>query len=201
LRSYFQQKYSWSNNTLDSIWWKPYYNSLSKLSFPEKVIIFKFINNKLPTNSRENKYYSFRGKHCTQCQCDKEDEDHILQCFSIKRQNARKYWLNAIASYLSQNHTPVGMKHIILQNLNQFLEPSQITDHEIDFDISAFDKANQQQNIIGWQHFIRGRLSFEWGKAISSQLSTDQFHHMSAEKWAADLLYINWQYILRIWRE
>jgi hypothetical protein len=124
-----------------------------------------------------------------------------LKCFSIKRQDARREWLNDIASYLSQNHTQVGMKHIILQNLNQFLEPSQITDHEIDFDISAFDKANQQQNIIGWQHFIRGRLSFEWGKAISVHLSTDQFHHMSAKKWAADLLYINWQYILQIWRE
>jgi hypothetical protein len=27
LRAYFQDKYAWPNNIIDSIWWKPYHNS------------------------------------------------------------------------------------------------------------------------------------------------------------------------------
>jgi hypothetical protein len=44
-------------------------------------------------------------------------------------------------------------------------------------------------------------LSIEWGKIVSIHLSTKKLHNLSAEKWAADLFYINWKHILKIWRE
>jgi ribonuclease HI len=201
LRTYFQHKYAWPNKIIDSIWWKPYYNSLSKLSFPEKVIIYKFINDRLPTNARDHKYYSFRAKQCSQCQCDNEDDDHILKCFSIKRQNARREWLLELDCYLSQNHTPRDVKQIILKNFHQFLEPPINLEPIIELDTTDSDKAYHQQNIIGWRHFIRGRISIEWGKLVDSHLSKAKLYHITAEKWAADLFYINWKHILKIWRE
>jgi ribonuclease HI len=63
LREYYKQEYLWPNNIIDSIWWKPYYNSLAKLSFPEKVLVYKFINDRLPTKAREHKYYSFETNY------------------------------------------------------------------------------------------------------------------------------------------
>jgi ribonuclease HI len=201
LREYFRHKHSWPNNIIDSIWWKPYHLSLSKLSSPEKTIIYKFIHDRLPTKARENKYYSYRDKQCTQCQSDHEDEDHILKCFSIKRQHARIEWMKELDTYLSQNHTPQNVKHIILYNVRQLLEASTNNDFELESDTTDLDQANRQQSIIGWRHFIRGRISIYWGKAISLHLAKEKLHQISAEKWAAALFHINWKHILKIWRE
>jgi hypothetical protein len=201
LRDYLKRKHSWSNKVIDSIWWKPYFNSLSKLSYPEKVIIYKFINDRLPTKARENKYYNFRDKQCNQCQCDIEDEDHILKCYSIKRHQSRTEWLTELSSYLSQNHTPAEIKQVILHNLNQLLEPSANIDIVTDPETFELNKANNQQSMIGWRHFIRGRMSIEWGKTISNHLFDEKLYHISAEKWAADLFSLNWKHILKIWKE
>jgi hypothetical protein len=171
------------------------------LSYPERVIIYKFVNDRLPTNERDNKYYSFRERHCTQCQSDNENEDHIIKCQSIKRQQSRTEWLSEISSYLSQNHTPISMKQIILHNLHQWLEPSNTTEIPVDINNAELNKADYQQQLIGWRHFIRGRLSIAWGTTINLHLEKERLHHINAEKWAADLLHINWRHILKIWRE
>jgi hypothetical protein len=171
------------------------------LSLPEKAItIYKFIYDRLPTHVRENKNYSYRDKQCNQCQSDHEDEDHIVKCFLNQRQKARKEWVTELNSYLSQNHTPPRVKHIILQNLNQFLESTN-DESELEIDNTDIQKAQTQQSIIGWRHFLRGRLSINWGKAVSNHLFREKLYHISAEKWAADLLLINWKHILKIWRE
>jgi hypothetical protein len=38
LSALFQRKYWWPNNIIDSIWWKPYHDFLSKLSFQRKLL-------------------------------------------------------------------------------------------------------------------------------------------------------------------
>jgi hypothetical protein len=149
-----------------------------KSSYPERVIIYKFINDRLPTNERDNKYYSFRKRHCTQCQSDNENEDHIIKCQSIKRQQSRTEWLSEISSYLSQNHTLISVKQIILHNLHQWLEPSNATEIPVDINNAELNKADFQQQIIGWRHFIRGRLSTAWGTTINRHLEKERLHHI-----------------------
>jgi hypothetical protein len=54
---------------------------------------------------------------------------------------------------------------------------------------------------IGWRHFMRGRISIEWGNIMQHHLEVNQIKNMSAEKWGTGLLFINWKHILHIWRE
>jgi hypothetical protein len=44
-------------------------------------------------------------------------------------------------------------------------------------------------------------MSIEWGNIIFGHLEKEKITNTSAEKWEADLLYINWKHILKIWRE
>jgi hypothetical protein len=63
--------------------------------------------------------------------------------------------------YLSQNHTPLGVKQLIMRHLLHRLEPtnnSTTLPNEDDIEIA---KVIQKQTIIGWENFIRGRLSLE----------------------------------------
>jgi ribonuclease HI len=201
LRTYLKDRTNWSDSTIDTIWWQIYHNSLSKLSSPEKVIIYKFINDRLPTKAREQKYYSYRNKHCSQCQCDNENEDHTLQCFSIRRKQARKMWLDELEDYLSQNHTPHKVKLTMMTQLNNWLEPTDTLNILGEEENPELLLATVQQQKIGWKHYIRGRLTIEWGNIIHRHIKKEKITNMTAEKWGANLLSIHWKHILKIWKE
>jgi hypothetical protein len=53
LREYYISKYRW---TIDSLWWPIYFQSLAKLSDPDKLCIQKFVDNRLPTLYWDQKY-------------------------------------------------------------------------------------------------------------------------------------------------
>jgi hypothetical protein len=201
LREFLQAKYAWSNHTIENIWWKVYSISVSNLSNQEKAIIFKFINNRLPTKARDNKYYNYRTKHCDQCQCDCEDEDHIVLCRSVKRQQLRQEWLNDINTYLSEPHTSAIIRNVIINNLSTWLEPNDISEPTEFLDQNEISKVIKKQQAIGWSHFIRGRLSIDWGYLINIHLSSNKITDINAEQWGANLLRINWKFILKLWRE
>lgn len=64
---------------------------------------------------------------------------------------------------------------------------------------TQLQKAIQQQEDIGWRHFIRGRLTIEWGNINNSHLEINNIKQYNAEKWGAKLIEINWKYVLKIW--
>ena len=46
LRQYYQTKYKWTDKTIESIWLKVYFNSLSQYHIPDRLKIYKFINDR-----------------------------------------------------------------------------------------------------------------------------------------------------------
>jgi hypothetical protein len=52
---------------------------------------------------------------------------------------------------------------------------------------------------FGWQHFIRGRVSIEWGNIINNHISQWKTLNINAEQWCAKLLAINWNHISSMW--
>jgi hypothetical protein len=199
LRDHLKGKHLWSDRIIDNIWWQIYHLSVSNLSSHEKVIIFKFINNRLPTKARDNKYYNFRSKTCDKCQCTNEDEDHIILCRSIQRQKLLQEWMNALKNYLSEPHTPANIRNAIMNDLSNWFESQNHAEQNDLLDNDAITKVINKQHAIGWRLFIRGRLSLDWGYLINNHLDSAQISNINAEKWGVDLLRINWQFILKIW--
>jgi ribonuclease HI len=200
LRDYLKGKHLWSDRIIDNIWWQIYHISVSNLSSHEKVVIFKFINNRLPTKARDNKYYNYRSKNCDQCQSDNEDEDHIILCRSFQRQKIRQEWMNALKNYLSEPHTPETIRNAIINDLSNWFESQNHAAQNDSLHNDAISKVINKQHAIGWRHFIRGRVSLDWGYLINNHLDSAQISNINAEKWGVDLLRINWQFILKLWR-
>jgi hypothetical protein len=57
-----------------------------------------------------------------------------------------------------------------------------------------------RKRTIGFEQ-SNSSTSIEWGRILSTHLSTVKLHNISAVKWAADLFYIDWRHILKIWWE
>lgn len=203
LREYYVDKHGWTTNIIDSIWWPVYFQSLSKLPDPDKLRVKKFINNRLPTLQREQKYYRKENTsgHCKQCKLYIETEDHIIRCRTPSRQKIRDEWRNTLTNFLSESHTPKAIRDALCHGFYTWLESGRDTT-----DIPPPPRNNSEvmriyeaQTNIGWHHFPRGRLTIEWGSLINQHLATQPQHQFNAEHWGNTLLSINWKHILLMW--
>ena len=95
-RQFLQQKYDWSDDIIDNIWWNVHAKSIKQVSFYDRIRIQKFIHNHVNTNHREHKYYSYKPDACKICKCSTETEDHILQCRTHHHREIRKDWIKEI---------------------------------------------------------------------------------------------------------
>ena len=64
---------------------------------------------------------------------------------------------------------------------------------------SYITKALTTQNNIGWRNLIRGRISIEWGSIINEHQTNSEKKDCKTETWGANLLHINWKYIIKLW--
>ena len=72
--------------------------------------------------------------------------------------------------------------------------------HREEKDYGIANESMKQQKAIGWRHFIRGRISIEWGKCIQDHIQQFEITGITADEWGSTLLSINWKNILTIWK-
>jgi hypothetical protein len=129
LRDYYTDKYGWTSKTIDAIWWRIYFQSLLKLSDPDKLRIKKFINNRLSTLQREQKYYKKEttSGHCKQCKLYIETEDHIIRFRIPLRQKICNEWRQEVNTFLSESHTPKAIRDALCHGFYTWLESGRDT--------------------------------------------------------------------------
>jgi hypothetical protein len=199
MRQYMKDKYNWTNQQLENIWWKPQHRSMGKLNSNDLVRIQKFIFNYLPTNKRKSLRQASHRDTCETCEDQIETENHMLRCESEKRYELREKWIEDLEFYLSKPHTPREVKDSILTCVTTWLNNEQTPC------LNNFDRSTRtvirEQNQIGWDHFMRGRLVISWEAIIKEHLRQYQIKNTNAEQWAIEMLNINWKHILAIWNQ
>jgi hypothetical protein len=152
-------------------------------------------------NKKAHRYCSDNSSTCSTCQTDVKDEDHIIKCRTQRRYNLRVEWIHSINKFLSGIYTPNAVKTSICYNLSKWLEPtkSQEEMNQNNNGCEAINRAEGMQEKIGWQQFIRGKISIQWGKVIRTHLETQGIKSITAEKWGSTLLQINWKFMLALW--
>jgi Leu/Phe-tRNA-protein transferase len=96
LKNYMKDKYEWTNQQFNKIWWKPHHKSMMKLESNDLIRIHKFILNYLPTNKRKNKYQNDHPDTCETCNQYIETGNHIVRCQLVKRYEIREKWIEEL---------------------------------------------------------------------------------------------------------
>jgi hypothetical protein len=148
---------------------------LGKLADPDKMRIQKFVDNRWPTLYREQKYYKKATStgYCKQCHLYNGKEDHIIRCRTPAQQKIRDEWRKEIKAFLSEQHTPIEIRDAICHGFFKWLESGRNTPGIPALPHRKADiiKVYNNQESIGWQHFVRGRLDIEWGNLINKHLA------------------------------
>ncbi len=216
LRSYMIKKFGWKPDIPDKIWWQPHGMAHKSLHNPGATRIKKWIFNHLPTNSRQKIIHKHGEATCQACGCNEEDDNHIVRCHCITRQKIRKDWIEALYHYLdSTSNTPKEVTRCIMRGVSSWLlhqESPQI--ESISYLASeSLKKAYNEQTEIGWDHFLRGRISMEWSYLMRHSYSLEQFkssttttkhnkqRYRTPESWAKGLISLNWEFVNLLWED
>ena len=110
-----------------------------------------------------------------------------------------QYKMEKIKTFLEKEHTPVHVREAIYSGLHNWLQPDDALAQE-ETDYGNANEAMRQQCQLGWRHFIRGRMSMEWGQCIYAHIQQKEIKGITEEQWGATILSINWKHILKIWK-
>ena len=134
----------------------------------------------LPIGRRLHRWASGYDHRCPSCSLDFESDDHIYQCLHDVHQKFR----DAFGAVLDPDLlviAQIGMTSYFNNSSTNFSDrfPHDTTTKKLNVLID-------QQTAIGWDHFLRGKLSKEWGPA--QYRYARHFNHIDASK--------NWQVCL-----
>jgi hypothetical protein len=122
MHEFYRDKYDWSDNTIEGIWWEVHGKALKELSEGQRTIIQKYIHDRLVNNYRESKYYEYRSAYCYSCRDHIEDNDHILQCKKCtNRETLRNNYLEKIKKIMITMGTHTTTIDVIITHLRTWL--------------------------------------------------------------------------------
>jgi hypothetical protein len=140
----------------------------------DRVRIQKFIFNRWATNHRAAMYSPHANSQCAACLDPDETAEHILKCKTPARDAIRTQWIEKLREYMEGHHTPPSVSAIITDGIQHWLD-GEATPHLSTMERSAsvhLKKAVREQHKLGWDHFIKGRITREWASFINHELRT-----------------------------
>jgi hypothetical protein len=165
------------------------------------MIIQKYIHNRWACNYRENKFYQYRSEKCKLCP---EKQHHIIQCpHCTKREYLRKEHGHNINKYFVNTETNPApsrvLKHYIMSWIND--KTPELLNNLMDDASPKLSQAVTDQMEIGWENFMKGRLSSKWSEMYNHNLlhKTKENKRMTAQKWGKDLIILLWNFVYECW--
>lgn len=118
------------------------------------------------------------------CQQPQETFRHVLTCQSSCSTTKHYQLLARLRGFLEDTHTMPSLTDCLVQAVTAFFSQKPIV--PTDFP-SLFEHAVEEQNILGWDLFLLGRLSPEW-RLIQNAFLRRQHAPRTGERWASALI-------------
>ena len=171
IRQQMETKNGWETDQFEMIDWIAHGKTLRNMQMHTRPTTHKAIHGWMYTGSWEAKIHNTEP-HCNLCDSI-DDNDHILTCIATTDQREKAF--NIFNNSLTKLNTAPVILASIKSNLKQILAfpptPLSIYINPSDpIDQSVLQTTTQQHN-IGWNHFLKGRLSKGWGLAQEQYLT------------------------------
>ena len=171
---FLRKKYKWNNNTFQNICWPQHSSSLNNMTETRKRHAIRFIHHILPTGKMQ-----FGLKHpCPHCKIVfdyNSDHDHFLTCLKSEDQNFKR--IQKIELVMLQLNTPPDLRQQILHRISQYYQRIQKGKQQNTLPPSEDTEITQcldLQNDIGWNHFIRGRITSAFRPIVQRYYSSNK---------------------------
>ncbi len=198
VQNYIAKSTGWPVATLDKIDWDAQKMAMGHFSRTQHISITKLAHGLYQTSRKDNMYYG-ASDLCPCCRETTETLAHIFTCRSPL----------VTDDSLHQLGTPKKILHAITHELNEWESSLPATTPCIrppyrgtvlPADCSLIQAFLEQTNDIGWDQFLRGRISTKWSKAYQLYCSKPHQEPIRATPWATQVVRLIWTYSSNLWK-
>ncbi len=186
---------NWDTSTFKMVDWSSFGKAFKKLPRSKQLSYSKLTQGIINTNEQNYKFYGLPDL-CPFCNSQKETVAHVFTCPAEEETENRQKEQEALLANLRKIKTPVTIisciHHGIIVEWTRHGQVSQNIRAQNSGSVHSLDIALTQAYIdqskhIGWDQFLRGRISTHWSKAfaISSGSASDQ---KNTANWGANLI-------------
>ena len=161
LQEFLCCKYSWTIKTFSAIDWQAHSEALATFPLLPKVTVMKLLHGWLATQKKSFQAGSLATAQCILCG-EVEDRTHIYSCqFEALKRAREKDWRQLDRKISSCTHPTVGKAIIAcLHSVTSITAASIYREEFVNDRMLAL--ALEEQEEIGWDHFLLGRMSNRW---------------------------------------
>jgi len=193
----------WSETTFHKVSWKAFAMAFKKVSRVRRITYTKLTHQLLQTNSRNHRFYGSSAT-CPSCKQSKETLAHVFSCPSEESTAARAESLVTYEASLADIGTHEAIIKLFIQGLSDWClrQQGKLNKQEVPHSDDPSHKTiaaiyEEQTKLIGWEPFLRGRVSSSWGRVYSIYYPTAGTHEI--ETWLSDVIRTNWDLALSLW--
>ena len=180
ITGYLRDRNQWTQETVEAIDWEMYSVALDRVFKASKsrfARIIKF-NHNLQNTGRQKKLFTARSvtepaasDRCPLCGRQEETTMHLYWCSDESLKDIREEGIHELEEELRDRHIPGNMWKAIARGIWAVQSENDPTDWEPPN--TAIAEAYKEQTVIGWQHFLKGRLSKKWGTLLQQWYSAN----------------------------
>ena len=202
---YMKEKYGWTSNVTKDINWDACEAAINKTYGLQKVAVYKLMHFWQPTNSvvqRNQKRTTDKAK-CTECEC-LDDQMHYMMCHSQFFVDSRKIAWKKFNRLMKKYFSETTMLQVMWMGIQKWVygedEVQLPQGTELNMvQYRALQKAYKSQSVIGWKHFLVGRVSKQWSEYYALRLEESEVKNGKVIAFGRDLVYSIWTYTLSVW--
>jgi hypothetical protein len=203
--AYLCKKFNWTLNDIGLVAWQGVHHAKQKVTLARNTFSSKIMFDKLPVAERLNYFDSIESPRCQTCQNAIETQQHMFQC---KNKDCKKHRLRCWVKHCKQilgGHTSRIIMDAIDENVRAYLNlrprPMKWQRHQGNRSVfAAVQRAIVAQNKIGWDKFLSGIISKQWG--FAQQLYWDvtgDYPKRIPRTWSEGVITILWDFSHDIW--
>ena len=191
IRTYYIQKYNWSDEAMQAIDWDAYGGAMNKFTISQQRTLHKYSHGWLPTGNHMEHRYHIKSA-CPHCKAP-ENNDHLVKCTSQKAHQL--LFLQKLAQKLKTWNTELGIARLIVNALKGSSIAYTGTENA-----NWITQLQQEQKTIGDNHIWKGFMSQTWGDIQDRHYWRQKSpKSCTGAQWSRKLLREIWSQVLQIW--
>jgi hypothetical protein len=176
-------RFQWTKTTVDSIDWDGF-SAAFRSCFKQRNFAFKLCSRLLPTGKNLQRNEARYDHRCPACNKPQECNHHLFQCTAVSHQRWRNKTTSSLRKRLDAITDPRLSNIMTAPGLCSYFQSKPL-------DCSKFEEYNATyhnlitlQELIGWDHLLRGKLSKEWANPQQDYVyRTSPGKKFDKEKW------------------
>ena len=195
LAEYLMRKYDWTCQTFESIDWSAQEVSIQKFPPLTRITVFKLVHGWLATARRRCREGFVVTPQCSLCK-EEENRDHMFCCSEERISNVRRKELLKLKASIFEITEPIA-GNALIAGIQSIINDYDVGIYSREFaSTTPLADAMEEQQTIGWNHFLQGRMSLKW-KLVGPLKS----FRGDKDKWAQLIVAKTINFGLAIWKQ